>query len=43
VINRGGLIHRILTGNQQFRLMQDPAVFDRAETAIRARLESVGI
>ena len=29
--------------NQQFQLMQDPAVFDRAERAIRARLESVGI
>ena len=29
--------------NGQFQLMQDPAVFDRAETAIRARLESVGI
>jgi len=29
--------------NQQFQLMQDPAVFDRAETAIRTRLQSVGI
>jgi AcrR family transcriptional regulator len=29
--------------NQQFQLMQDPAVFDRAETAIRARIESVAI
>ena len=29
--------------NQQFQLMQDPAVFDRAEAAIRTRLESVGI
>jgi AcrR family transcriptional regulator len=25
--------------NQQFQLMQDPVVFDRAETAIRARLD----
>ena len=29
--------------NQQFQLMQDPGVFDRAETAIRARIESVAI
>jgi len=29
--------------NQQFQLMQDPAVFDRAERAIHARLESVAI
>ena len=29
--------------NGQFQLMQDPAVFDRAESAIRARLESVAV
>jgi AcrR family transcriptional regulator len=28
--------------NQQFQLMQDPVVFDRAATAIRARLDSAG-
>ncbi len=27
--------------NQQFQLMQDPAVFDRAATAIRTRLDAV--
>ena len=29
--------------NQQFQLMQDPMVFDRAATAIRARLDSVSL
>jgi AcrR family transcriptional regulator len=29
--------------NQQFQLMQDPVVFDRAATAIRARLDSVSL
>ena len=29
--------------NQQYQLMQDPAAFDRAETAIRARLDSVSL
>ena len=29
--------------NQQYQLMQDPAVFDRASTAIHARLESVAV
>ena len=29
--------------NQQYQLMQDPAVFDRAATAIHARLESVAV
>ena len=29
--------------NRQFQLMQDPAVFDRAATAIRARLASVAV
>jgi len=29
--------------NQQYQLLQDPVVFDRAETAIRARLESVSL
>ena len=29
--------------NQQFQLLQDPVVFDRAETAIRARLDGVSL
>ena len=29
--------------NQQYQLMQDPAVFDRASTAIHARLDSVAV
>ena len=29
--------------NQQYQLMQDPTAFDRAETAIRARLDSVSL
>jgi hypothetical protein len=29
--------------NQQYQLMQDPIAFDRAATAIKARLDSVSL